>query len=103
MSTPPTVAALGTVLSVWAHPDDETYLAAGVMAAARDGGQRVVCASATAGITEITAASPASLTSGGATAATSVVARSAVVSSSRAAASCSGLPGSSADTSRGPL
>ncbi|MDY7101786.1 MAG: PIG-L deacetylase family protein [Actinomycetota bacterium] len=40
---------LGTILSIWAHPDDETYLAGGLMAAARDGGQRVVCASATAG------------------------------------------------------
>ncbi|MFO7281092.1 MAG: PIG-L deacetylase family protein [Thermoanaerobacterales bacterium] len=46
---PDAVAALGTILSVWAHPDDETYLAAGVMAAARDHGQRVVCATATAG------------------------------------------------------
>lgn len=43
------VAELGTILSVWAHPDDETYLAAGLMAAARDNGQRVVCVSATAG------------------------------------------------------
>ena len=42
-------AALGTILSVWAHPDDETYLAAGLMAAATDAGQRVVCVSATAG------------------------------------------------------
>jgi LmbE family N-acetylglucosaminyl deacetylase len=42
-------AELGTILSVWAHPDDETYLAAGVMAAATDRGQRVVCVSATAG------------------------------------------------------
>jgi LmbE family N-acetylglucosaminyl deacetylase len=42
-------AELGTILSVWAHPDDETYLAAGVMAAARDAGQRVVCATATLG------------------------------------------------------
>lgn len=42
-------AALGTILSIWAHPDDESFLAAGVMAAARDGGQRVVCVSATAG------------------------------------------------------
>jgi LmbE family N-acetylglucosaminyl deacetylase len=42
-------AALGTILSIWAHPDDETYLAAGTMAAARDAGQRVVCVSATAG------------------------------------------------------
>jgi LmbE family N-acetylglucosaminyl deacetylase len=44
-----TVAGLGTILSVWAHPDDETYLAAGVMASATDRGQRVVCVSATAG------------------------------------------------------
>jgi LmbE family N-acetylglucosaminyl deacetylase len=42
-------AGLGTILSVWAHPDDETYLAAGVMASATDRGQRVVCVSATAG------------------------------------------------------
>jgi LmbE family N-acetylglucosaminyl deacetylase len=42
-------APLGSILSIWAHPDDETYLAAGVMAAARDRGQRVVCVSATAG------------------------------------------------------
>jgi LmbE family N-acetylglucosaminyl deacetylase len=43
------VTSLGTILSIWAHPDDETYLAAGVMAAARDRGQRVVCVSATLG------------------------------------------------------
>jgi LmbE family N-acetylglucosaminyl deacetylase len=43
------IAQLGTILSVWAHPDDETYLAAGVMAAARDQGARVICVSATAG------------------------------------------------------
>jgi LmbE family N-acetylglucosaminyl deacetylase len=43
------VHELGTILSVWAHPDDETYLAGGLMAAARDNGQRVVCVSATAG------------------------------------------------------
>lgn len=46
---PSTLAALGTILSVWAHPDDETYLAGGLMAAAADRGQRVVCVSATAG------------------------------------------------------
>jgi LmbE family N-acetylglucosaminyl deacetylase len=39
----------GTILSVWAHPDDETYLSGGVMAAAVAAGQRVVCLSATAG------------------------------------------------------
>ena len=43
------VHELGTILSVWAHPDDETYLAGGVMAAAADAGLRVVCVSATAG------------------------------------------------------
>lgn len=41
--------SLGTILSIWAHPDDETYLAAGLMAAARDDGRRVVCAVASAG------------------------------------------------------
>lgn len=44
-----TAAQLGTILSIWAHPDDETYLAAGLMASATDNGQRVVCVSATAG------------------------------------------------------
>lgn len=39
----------GPILSVWAHPDDETYLAAGLMADAADAGTRVVCVSATAG------------------------------------------------------
>jgi LmbE family N-acetylglucosaminyl deacetylase len=43
------VADLGTILTVVAHPDDETYLAAGVMAAARELGQRVVSAAASAG------------------------------------------------------
>lgn len=43
------IAGLGTILSVWAHPDDETFLAGGVMAAARHHGQQVVCVSATSG------------------------------------------------------
>jgi LmbE family N-acetylglucosaminyl deacetylase len=34
---------------VWAHPDDETYLSAGLMADARRGGDRVVVISATLG------------------------------------------------------
>jgi LmbE family N-acetylglucosaminyl deacetylase len=42
-------ADLGTILSVWAHPDDETYLAGGLMADAADRGNRVVCVSLTAG------------------------------------------------------
>ncbi len=40
---------LGTVLGVWAHPDDEAYLSAALMAAARDAGHRVVVATATPG------------------------------------------------------
>jgi LmbE family N-acetylglucosaminyl deacetylase len=40
---------LGTVLSVWAHPDDEAYLCGGLMAAAVDAGSRVVCVTATRG------------------------------------------------------
>ncbi len=39
----------GAVLSVWAHPDDETYLCAGLMARAVDEGRRVVCVTATRG------------------------------------------------------
>lgn len=40
---------LGTVLGIWAHPDDEAFLSGGLMAAARDAGQRVVCVTATLG------------------------------------------------------
>ncbi len=40
---------LGTVLGVWAHPDDEAYLSAGIMGALCDAGQRVVVATATYG------------------------------------------------------
>jgi LmbE family N-acetylglucosaminyl deacetylase len=40
---------LGTVLGIWAHPDDETFLSAGLMAAAREADKRVVCATATLG------------------------------------------------------
>ena len=40
---------LGTILSIWAHPDDETYLAGGLSAALTDVGQRVVCVTATRG------------------------------------------------------
>lgn len=43
------VTALGTILSIWAHPDDETYLSGATMAAAAAAGQRVVCVSMTAG------------------------------------------------------
>ncbi len=40
---------LGTVLGVWAHPDDEAYLSAGLMATARRLGHRVAVVTATAG------------------------------------------------------
>lgn len=40
---------LGTILSVWAHPDDETYCAGGLMARAVRNGSRVVCITATRG------------------------------------------------------
>lgn len=40
---------LGTMLGVWAHPDDETYLAAGLMARSVREGARVVCITATRG------------------------------------------------------
>jgi LmbE family N-acetylglucosaminyl deacetylase len=40
---------LGTILGVWAHPDDETYLAAGLMARGVRDGRRVACVTATRG------------------------------------------------------
>jgi LmbE family N-acetylglucosaminyl deacetylase len=43
------VHELGTILGVWAHPDDETYLTAGLMAQAVRDGRRVVCITATRG------------------------------------------------------
>ncbi|MGY1829648.1 PIG-L deacetylase family protein [Geodermatophilus sp. SYSU D01180] len=44
-----TVSQLGTVMGVWAHPDDEAYLSAALMAEARDAGQTVVVVTATDG------------------------------------------------------
>jgi LmbE family N-acetylglucosaminyl deacetylase len=43
------VHELGTILSVWAHPDDEGYCCGGIMSMAVENGQRVVCVSATRG------------------------------------------------------
>jgi LmbE family N-acetylglucosaminyl deacetylase len=40
---------LGTVIMIWAHPDDETYLAGGISALLTDAGHRVVCITATRG------------------------------------------------------
>ena len=39
----------GTILGIWAHPDDETWLSAGLMARAVAAGRRVVCVTATKG------------------------------------------------------
>jgi len=47
--TRPDTEDLGTVLGIWAHPDDEAYLSGGTMAALRDAGHRVVVATATYG------------------------------------------------------
>jgi LmbE family N-acetylglucosaminyl deacetylase len=43
------VESLGTLLGVFAHPDDETYLTAGLMAQAAQDGRRVACITATRG------------------------------------------------------
>ncbi|HSX01918.1 MAG TPA: PIG-L family deacetylase [Candidatus Saccharimonadia bacterium] len=43
------IRQLGTILGVWAHPDDESFLAAGLLAAAVRNGQTVVCVTATKG------------------------------------------------------
>ena len=40
---------LGTVLGVWAHPDDEVFLSAGLMGRIIDRGGHVACATATRG------------------------------------------------------
>ena len=36
-------------MGVWAHPDDETYSMAGIMATAVKNGQQVICVTATRG------------------------------------------------------
>lgn len=43
------IKKLGTILGVWAHPDDETYCSGGLLAAAIQNGQKVVCVTATMG------------------------------------------------------
>src|SRR4051794_10204741 len=49
MSAPLVGEQIGPLLGVWAHPDDEAYLSAGLMAAARRSGRRVVVVTATRG------------------------------------------------------
>lgn len=43
------IRQLGTILGIWAHPDDESFMMAGLMAMARDNGQTVACVTATKG------------------------------------------------------
>jgi len=43
------VSSLGTIVGVWAHPDDDIFLAAGLMASAVAAGNRVVDVTATRG------------------------------------------------------
>jgi LmbE family N-acetylglucosaminyl deacetylase len=43
------VKDLGTILGLWAHPDDETFMSGGLMALATQNGQTVICATATRG------------------------------------------------------
>lgn len=47
--TTTTTSTLGTVLAVWAHPDDESFVAGGLLAAASDAGSMIVCVTATRG------------------------------------------------------
>ena len=44
-----TSGELGSILGIWAHPDDEAYLSAALMAHAVVAGRRVVCVTATRG------------------------------------------------------
>lgn len=43
------IHSLGTILGVWAHPDDETFSMAGILAVASRNGQKIVCITATRG------------------------------------------------------
>lgn len=43
------IKKLGTILGVWAHPDDESFCAGGLIAQAVKNGQQVICVTATKG------------------------------------------------------
>lgn len=43
------IKKLGTILGIWAHPDDEAFISGGIMTQAIKNGQRVVCITATKG------------------------------------------------------
>ena len=48
LKTAEDLKSLGTIMGVWAHPDDDTYSMAGIMAAVKNG-QKVVIVTATRG------------------------------------------------------
>lgn len=59
METMENLGPLGNVVMIWAHPDDEAYLAGGLSAALTDAGHRVVCVTATRGEAgEVTTSDP---------------------------------------------
>lgn len=43
------IRQLGTILGIWAHPDDETFMIGGLLAMAADNGQQTICLTATRG------------------------------------------------------
>jgi LmbE family N-acetylglucosaminyl deacetylase len=43
------IKQLGTIMGIWAHPDDETFCSGGIMAQAVMNGQQVICVTATKG------------------------------------------------------
>lgn len=49
LTTADDIKSLGTILSVWAHPDDESFTAGGVLTTAVSNGQKVICVTATRG------------------------------------------------------
>jgi len=49
ITTTEDIKQLGTILSVWAHPDDESFSCAGIMCACVQNGQQVICVTATKG------------------------------------------------------
>jgi LmbE family N-acetylglucosaminyl deacetylase len=49
LTTSEDVKRLGTIMGIWAHPDDESFLAAGLLQAAVQNGQTIVCVTATKG------------------------------------------------------
>lgn len=49
LTSPADIKKLGRVLSVWAHPDDETFSSAGIIATAAQNGQFTACVTFTKG------------------------------------------------------